>query len=163
MSAPVHFDPNLLTSDLVLSLHRISQQKQMEQQSQQHQMRPDNHFNGMRPPQHMMGPAIPPPRPPQAPPPPAPMPLIPNSAAMFAGMLPPNFTPLTSKPMDSRPQSGNPQEGPGARPRPAPPAWSLSHGMEGLDRGSNGGEPTLAADMVWDAEGQNNGRSVTAT
>ncbi len=140
-------------------LNRISQQSVNLPMLQQ--MQPDGFFNGMRPPHHaMMGPAVPPPRPPQGPPPPGPRPPLPHSAApFFAGA--PNFAPLTSIPMESRPQSGNPPlEVQGARPRQKPPGWSLSHGMEGLDRTGNGQEPMLAADMVWDAEGQGNARSV---
>lgn len=140
-------------------LNRISQQSVNLPMLQQ--MQPDGFFNGMRPPHHaMMGPAVPPPRPPQGPPPPGPKPPLPHSGApFFAGA--PNFAPLTSIPMESRPQSGNPPlEVQGARPRQKPPGWSLSHGMEGLDRTGNGQEPMLAADMVWDAEGQGNARSV---
>ncbi|KAL0044325.1 hypothetical protein WJX82_011645 [Trebouxia sp. C0006] len=139
-------------------LNRISQQSVNLPMLQQ--MQPDGFFNGMRPPHHaMMGPAVPPPRPPQGPPPPGPKPPLPHSAApFFAGA--PNFAPLTSIPMESRPQSGNPPlEVQGARPRQKPPGWSLSHGMEGLDRTGNGQEPMLAADMVWDAEGQGNASS----
>lgn len=138
-------------------LNRISQQSVNLPMLQQ--MQPDGFFNGMRQPHHtMMGPAIPPPRPPQGPPPPGPKPHLPLSAApFFAG---PNFAPLTSIPMESRPQSGNPPlEVQGARPRQKPPGWSLSHGMEGLDKTGNGQEPVLAADMVWDAEGQGDASS----
>ncbi|KAL0022898.1 hypothetical protein WJX77_005020 [Trebouxia sp. C0004] len=138
-------------------LNRISQQSVNLPMLQQ--MQPDGFFNGMRPPHHaMMGPAVPPPRPPQGPPPPppGPKPHLPHSAAPFFGGAP-NFAPLTSIPMDSRPQSGNPPlEVLGVRPRQKPPGWSLSHGMEGFDRTGNGQEPMLAADMVWDAEGQGN-------
>ena len=140
-------------------LSRISQQPVNLPMLQQ--MQPDGFFNGLRPPHHaMMGPAVPPPRPPQGPPPPGPMPHLPHSAAPFLAGAP-NFAPLTSISMESRPESSNPPlEVQGARPRQKPPGWSLSHGMEGLDRASNGQEPMLAADMVWDAEGQGNARSV---
>ncbi|KAA6428991.1 MAG: hypothetical protein FRX49_01101 [Trebouxia sp. A1-2] len=144
--------------EVIHFLNRISQQAVNLPMLQQ--MQPDGFFNGMRPPHHaMMGPAVPPPRPPQGPPPPGPKPNLPHSAApFFAGA--PNFAPLTSIPMESRPQSGNPSlEVQGARPRQKPPGWSLSHGMEGLDRTRNGQEPMLAADMVWDAEGQGNASS----